>query len=111
MASGRIAGSGHGNRWFAALAKPDIVPPGWVFATAWPLLYLLIGLAIAMILHARGARMRGPAIVLFVVQFILNLVWSPLFFAAHQVTSARSEERRVGKECVSTCRSRWSPYH
>src|SRR3546814_9241685 len=24
---------------------------------------------------------------------------------------ARSEERRVGKECVSTCRSRWSPYH
>src|SRR3546814_9190604 len=25
--------------------------------------------------------------------------------------SNRSEERRVGKECVSTCRSRWSPYH
>src|SRR3546814_18385463 len=27
------------------------------------------------------------------------------------VLLARSEERRVGKECVSTCRSRWSPYH
>src|SRR3546814_12326094 len=27
------------------------------------------------------------------------------------VRSTRSEERRVGKECVSTCRSRWSPYH
>src|SRR3546814_12631349 len=26
-------------------------------------------------------------------------------------TGQRSEERRVGKECVSTCRSRWSPYH
>src|SRR3546814_4894120 len=26
-------------------------------------------------------------------------------------TRSRSEERRVGKECVSTCRSRWSPYH
>src|SRR3546814_1109782 len=26
-------------------------------------------------------------------------------------TANRSEERRVGKECVSTCRSRWSPYH
>src|SRR3546814_1578142 len=25
--------------------------------------------------------------------------------------AGRSEERRVGKECVSTCRSRWSPYH
>src|SRR3546814_8176252 len=30
-------------------------------------------------------------------------------FALRQVD--RSEERRVGKECVSTCRSRWSPYH
>src|SRR3546814_12896952 len=30
----------------------------------------------------------------------------PLF-----VVNVRSEERRVGKECVSTCRSRWSPYH
>src|SRR3546814_20864393 len=28
-----------------------------------------------------------------------------------QVYMMRSEERRVGKECVSTCRSRWSPYH
>src|SRR3546814_20994887 len=27
------------------------------------------------------------------------------------VAGMRSEERRVGKECVSTCRSRWSPYH
>src|SRR3546814_5044830 len=30
---------------------------------------------------------------------------------AHQGHRQRSEERRVGKECVSTCRSRWSPYH
>ena len=28
-----------------------------------------------------------------------------------QPSMTRSEERRVGKECVSTCRSRWSPYH
>src|SRR3546814_14728651 len=28
-----------------------------------------------------------------------------------QAIVRRSEERRVGKECVSTCRSRWSPYH
>src|SRR3546814_17230421 len=29
----------------------------------------------------------------------------------HSRRHQRSEERRVGKECVSTCRSRWSPYH
>src|SRR3546814_13292265 len=32
---------------------------------------------------------------------------SPRFWWTHE----RSEERRVGKECVGTCRSRWSPYH
>src|SRR3546814_4406258 len=30
---------------------------------------------------------------------------------AAATNTTRSEERRVGKECVSTCRSRWSPYH
>src|SRR3546814_16774618 len=30
---------------------------------------------------------------------------------ARVLVTGRSEERRVGKECVSTCRSRWSPYH
>src|SRR3546814_1619089 len=37
-----------------------------------------------------------------------TLVERWLFFAE---AKHRSEERRVGKECVSTCRSRWSPYH
>src|SRR3546814_7892698 len=32
-------------------------------------------------------------------------------YQATASSSGRSEERRVGKECVSTCRSRWSPYH
>src|SRR3546814_8204518 len=31
--------------------------------------------------------------------------------ATARIAAVRSEERRVGKECVSTCRSRWSPYH
>src|SRR3546814_16213157 len=31
--------------------------------------------------------------------------------SGHALSEARSEERRVGKECVRTCRSRWSPYH
>src|SRR3546814_13210282 len=34
-----------------------------------------------------------------------------LQFVKLMLVTLRSEERRVGKECVSTCRSRWSPYH
>src|SRR3546814_9289134 len=45
----------------------------------------------------------------FLSPCVLPLVPGYLSYIAGR--SARSEERRVGKECVSTCRSRWSPYH
>lgn len=86
--SGRLSGSGYDNPWFDALTKPAIMPPGWVFAVAWAVLYLMIGVAFAMILNARSAAGRGRAIALFGAQFTANLIWSPLFFAAHQVTLA-----------------------
>src|SRR3546814_14528468 len=37
--------------------------------------------------------------------------WTVRVYHEPLVPWIRSEERRVGKECVSTCRSRWSPYH
>lgn len=86
--SGRSVATGDDSRWYQALAKPDLTPPNWVFPMAWATLYVLIGLALAMILNARGARLRGLAVTLFVIQFLLCLVWTPLFFGAHQVGSA-----------------------
>jgi benzodiazapine receptor len=86
--SGRISGSGDGNAWFDALEKPAIMPPGWVFGAAWTILYILLGLALALVLHARGARGRGLAIALFVLQLLLNFAWSPIFFAYHEVGAA-----------------------
>src|SRR3546814_1483190 len=52
---------------------------------------------------------------LYLVYFVF-VVWSVVAFgdrieANFASVPVRSEERRVGKECVSTCRSRWSPYH
>ncbi|MDT9598253.1 TspO/MBR family protein [Sphingosinicella rhizophila] len=86
--SGRIANSGYGNPWFDALYKPEIMPPGWVFGAAWTSLYILLGLALAMVLNAHGARGRGLAISLFLVQLLLNYAWSPVFFALHKVDTA-----------------------
>ena len=83
--SGTVAGSGYGNPWFDALAKPELMPPGWVFGAAWTLLYICLGLALALVLHARGARGRGLAVGIFLAQLVLNYAWSPIFFAAHQV--------------------------
>jgi len=88
IVSGAVAGSGSSNPWFAALAKPAAMPPGWLFPIAWTLLYILIGLALAMILAARGASGRGIGVTLFTLQFLLNLAWSPTFFAAHEIGAA-----------------------
>lgn len=86
--SGQAAGSGPGNPWFDALVKPSIYPPPAAFGIVWSVLYVLMGLALAMILSARGAAGRGLAVAMFVVQLLINLAWSPTFFALHQITAA-----------------------
>lgn len=84
----KLINTGYSNTWFVALDRPSSVPPGWVFGTVWSLLYVMLGLSLAVILNARGAPGRGLAICLFAAQFALNLAWTPLFFGAHQVTLA-----------------------
>lgn len=83
--SGRIVPSADTNLWYQMLQKPPLTPPGWVFPIAWTIIYVLMGLALAMILNARGAAWRGPALALFAVQMVGNLAWTPLFFGAHQL--------------------------
>lgn len=85
FAAARLVPMGSDNRWYQALVKPAATPPDWLFPVAWLVIYILMGLALAMIIHARGAKMRGLAIALFAVQLVINLIWSPLFFGAHQV--------------------------
>ena len=86
--SGKAAGSGEANGWFASLTRPEIYPPAWAFPVVWTILYILLGLALAMILYARGAKGRALAFTLFGAQMLMNLAWSPLFFAAHQLEAS-----------------------
>jgi tryptophan-rich sensory protein len=88
IASGVLSGSGEGNAWFAGLTKPAAMPPSVAFPIVWTALYILIGLALAAIVVARGASGRGIAIALFAVQMAFNLAWSPTFFAAHRIALA-----------------------
>lgn len=86
--SGQFAGSGPGNAWFDSLKKPSIYPPPAAFGIVWTALYAMMGLALAMIVAARGAPGRRWALGLFAVQLVLNLAWSPVFFGARQITGA-----------------------
>ncbi|HYD23151.1 MAG TPA: TspO/MBR family protein, partial [Croceibacterium sp.] len=86
--SGWLGGPAAEDPWFVALDKPAIFPPPVVFAIVWPLLYALMGFAFALVCAAWGARYRVPAILAFVLQLLLNLAWSPVFFAEHEMTIA-----------------------
>ncbi len=71
-----------------SLAKPDFMPPGWAFGAAWTALYTMLAIALATILNEPPSRERRSAIALFLAQIILNFLWSPVFFAGHDIRLA-----------------------
>lgn len=81
-------GGGPNSLWFEGLIKPDIFPqPKW-FGIVWSILYVMIGISVALICAAWGARGRTAALSVFGLHFLLNLSWTPVFFGAHQLTIA-----------------------
>lgn len=88
-ASGWLSNSGYGNGWFDRLVKPSFMPPGAAFGIVWPILYALLGVAFAIVLAEPASDRRRFALTLFFVQLVLNFLWSPLFFAAHDITLAK----------------------
>ena len=87
--SGWLSNSGYGNPWFDALNKPFFMPSGWAFGVVWPILYLLMGISLAMILAEPSSPRRKKGLILFFVQLALNFAWSPIFFGAHDITLAK----------------------
>jgi len=87
--SGWLSNSGTGNGWFDALRKPSFMPPGWTFGVVWPVLYAMLGVALAMVLVEPRSDRRRFALILFFIQLVLNFAWSPIFFAAHDIALAK----------------------
>ena len=88
-ASGWLSNSGYGNDWFDNLVKPSFMPPGWAFGVVWPILYVMLGLALAIILAEPPSDRRKMGLVLFFIQLALNFAWSPIFFAGHDMNLGR----------------------
>jgi len=86
--SARASGSVPDNPWFALLEKPALYPPPLVFPVVWSILYILMGVALALVIAARGARGRWVAAAVFALQLAINLTWSPVFFVGHRITLA-----------------------
>jgi len=83
-ALGNLATMPNIDGWYSALAKPDFTPPNWLFAPIWTTLYCLMAYAFYRILHLRSETQgRTTAIIAFVSQLALNVLWSFAFFSAH----------------------------
>lgn len=75
--------------WYAALAKPALNPPPFVFGPVWTTLYALIGIA-AFLVYQRGRAQNAVpshaahnALSIFLLQLVLNAGWSIVFFGLH----------------------------
>ena len=67
--------------WSPSLTKPAFTPPNWLFPVAWTTLYLLMAFAFWRILRLDPAMPgRKPALILFLIQLVLNALWSWAFF-------------------------------
>lgn len=65
--------------WYQSIKKPSFTPPSWVFGPAWTILYLLMGIALYLIWNSPHP-LKKTAIGLFIIQLVLNGLWSPVFF-------------------------------
>ena len=66
--------------WYASLQKPTWNPPNWVFGPVWTLLYLMMAFAVWLVWRERSVAGAPLAIAVFVVQLMLNSLWSIIFF-------------------------------
>lgn len=73
--------------WYPTLNKPSLSPPNWVFGPVWLILYALMGVSLYLVWQSSKAKTNEllcktheRALVIFIAQFILNVLWSIMFF-------------------------------
>lgn len=80
---GLFTGSGVTSEWYTSLNQAPWTPPGWVFGTAWTSIMIFFALYIAYAYERVTLKKR--LILLFAIQWFLNVAWNPIFFEFHQV--------------------------
>ena len=78
---GLFAGSGAGSNWYDELNKAPWTPPGWVFGFTWTTIMLCFSVYMAT-LYAKTKSVK-TVIILYAIQWMLNVAWNPIFFHLH----------------------------
>ena len=77
--------------WYPGLLKPAGTPPPWVFGPVWSTLYLLMAAAVWLVWRHRIHQDVWLALALFMVQLLLNGLWSIVFFGLRRPGAALVE--------------------
>lgn len=72
--------------WYETLNKSSLTPPSYVFGIVWPVLYVMILASGVVFVSQPKNESLALGITLYMLQWILNLAWSPLFFRYRQIT-------------------------
>lgn len=73
--------------WYETI-KPSITPPNWVFPVVWTILFFLIGLSLYYSWTCSHKDDKNKLIAYYSINFLLNILWSYLYFGAHNVLFA-----------------------
>lgn len=71
--------------WYKNLTKPSWTPPGWAFPVVWTILYVLMGVASWLVWKEGGFDKRWRPLALYILQLVLNFLWTPLFFGFRKI--------------------------
>lgn len=73
---------------YAALYRPPLAPPGWLFPIVWTVLYILMGIAAYLIYESPAGEERKSALLYYGAQLIVNLIWPVIFFRCEAYVTA-----------------------
>ena len=69
--------------WYTTANQAPWTPPGWVFGAAWTTIMICYSFYMSALWDKHENKKR--ILTLFVIQFVLNVIWNPIFFYFHQV--------------------------
>ena len=80
---GLFTNSGVNSEWYSNLNQAPWTPPGWVFGAAWTT--IMICFTFYMTIALQRADEKRKLLILFAIQWILNVSWNPIFFYFHHI--------------------------
>ena len=75
------------NEFYKNLKKPNFTPPSSIFKLVWPVLYILMAISLFLILIS-SSSLKTIAVLVFIFQLFLNILWSPVFFILGKIRLA-----------------------